>query len=678
LFALFGQVYMFSLLQSLHLVHPWSIPGLRFFIPFSESSLIRLPPLPTDYSLRALGSFGLSLLTAPYTLIYLYVYLRPIIEARIYRLLRRRLPKPDRPDELSIRVAIENDLLEWTVPTLGRRADEEARRSSFTLLEEIKYELLTLRNWALSWFGWKQGKASDGEVIAPTREERIESLRHRIEQLQQELSATPARTHPAPPRPTDSLQARGEQLLSGRVEGARPGSPGPTVSTQTPDPGSLFNVDQVLPNEEGRLVQSPLEMNTEYFDGTSQLGRTGINGIPRPTPSTFDAPRQSTDPEIHTHDDSIVHHRNSRSNTLFSRPSSPESSPFTSPRVRASLVHQSSDVITMQLELLTSNRNPPNTQHQTGRDAGHNAGGSRQNGTTTDQSSINRTASELLDALLSNQGQNLTAALNSVNSGASDGLSALTTGASPATVDNTVAVSQDQTPRLTTGDPASDATPVPGRDHRSANINVLPDAVEEPADNTQNNNPNNADSDSDTDDEDEDGDDEDESEYSTDSEPRPVTSTTSQTQTQTTNTHHTGHTRQRSTAASALPSHRVTILSSHPVDSLSSHLASLISTILFAPLESMYLRSLAISYLSRSSASSSSAASAAALLSDVRRLGSWPALGGDGGGVRGALAYVSKLVLVLGMQAAVSAGVWGVGTGVAISVGKRGFGWGNL
>lgn len=666
---------MFSLLQSLHLVHPWSVPGLRFFIPFSESSLIQLPPLPTDYSLRALSDFGLGLLTAPYTLIYLYVYLRPVVESRIYRLLRRRLPKPDRPDELSIRVAIENDLIEWTVPTLGRRADEEARRSNFTFLEEIKYEILTLRNWALSWFGWKQGNASDGEVIAPSREERIESLRHRIEQLQHELGATPARPHPAPPRRTEPLQARGEQLLSGRVEGARPGSPGPTVSTQTPDPESLFNMDQVLANEERQMVQSPLEIGGEYFDGILPLGRTGIDGIPRPVPSSFDPPHQSIDTETVPRDDSAARQRNSRSDTLFSRPSSPESSPFTSPRVRASLVHQSADIITMQLELLTNNRNPPIIQNQTGRDTGHNnADGPRQNGVGADQNSINRTASELLDAILSNQGENITAALHLENAGNSnDGLSVLTTVASPAAVDNSVA---EQIQRSAAGAPASDTTSVPARDTGLANTNVLPDGIDEPASDNNNapNNTTNNNSDSDSDDDDDDNDDA--SEYSSDSEPRPVTSTTTQTQTQANTT---GHTRQRSTTVTSLPSHRVTILSSHPVDSLSSHLASLITTVLFMPLESSYLRSLAISYLSSSSsfsalATGAAGGSAAALLSDIRPLGAWF----GGGGIRGSVAYVGKLALVLGMQAAVSAGVWGIGTGAAIAMGKSGFGWGNL
>ena len=119
---------MFSFLQSLHLIPATAAPTLRSLAPFGDASLVGLPPLPPDCSLFSLGRFGMNLLTAPFTMAYLYVHLRPVIEGRVYRLLRRRLPRPDRPDNLSIRVALENDLIEWTVPTLGRRWDEEARR----------------------------------------------------------------------------------------------------------------------------------------------------------------------------------------------------------------------------------------------------------------------------------------------------------------------------------------------------------------------------------------------------------------------------------------------------------------------------------------------------------------------------------------------------------------------
>lgn len=616
---------MFSLLQSLHLIHHNAFPGIQLFIPFSDSSLIQFPSLPSDYSPHGLARHGLSLLTSPFCLIYAYVYLRPIVEARIYRLLRRRLPKPDRPDELSIRVAIENDLIEWTVPTLGRRSDEEARRSNFTLLEEIQYELLTARNWMLSWFGWRQKKALDGEVIVPSREETIESLRYRIGQLQNELGNTPFRGHPAPPNPTDPIQARGEQLLNSRVEGVLPGSPGPTASTQTPDPESLFNMEQVLSNEEQRLSQSPLEMSGDYFDGMPPLGRTGVDGIPRPDPSTFEPTQRSSNLGTYNTEDAEPNRRDSRSNTLFSQPSSPESSPLTSPRVRASLVHQNSDVITMQLELLTNR----STQNQQNQPTGSNLDRSVQEGPSTDSQVVNRRASELLDVLLSNQGQTLATTLHSESIEDIDGLSGLTAGASPAAIDNAVPEHEANRQQSMTADAINDAN------HARQESGILPDGID------QHMNTGNPESDS-------------ESDYM-DTDHRPLTSRSQN--------------RHRSTNVPSLPTHRVTILSSHPVDSLASHLASLIANILFIPFESLYLRSLALSYLS-----SPASGSIAALRPDIRNLSAFA----GGGGPRDMLAYVGKLVLISGMQAAVSASVWGIGTAVAIGMGRKRFGWGNL
>ncbi|KAJ9222642.1 hypothetical protein DTO027B5_7514 [Paecilomyces variotii] len=628
LLILFGQTYMFSLLQSLHLVHHYTFPGIKFFIPFSDSSLIQFPSLPSEYTFQGISQFGLSMFTSPFFLIYVYVYLRPIMEARIYRLIRRRLPKPDRPDELSIRVAIENDLVEWTVPTLGRRSDEEARRSNFTLLEEIRYELLTARNWMLSWFGWRQKKPLDGEVIVPSREETIESLRYRIGQLQNELGTTPVRGHPAPPRQTDPMQARGEQLLNSRVEGVRSGSPDPALSSRTPQPESLFDMEQVLSNEDQRLSQSPLEMANDYFDTMPPLGRTGVDGISREMPSTVESTQQSSSRTTYNTDGAVANRRDSRSNTLFSRPSSPESSPLTSPRVRASLVHQNSDVITMQLELLT-NRNPGQQDQAMSNNVDRTAHESLPN----DPQAANRRASELLDALLSNQGQTLASTLQAESTGDNDGLSGLTVGASPAAIDNVVPELEGHAQQSMITNAVNDTDNI----QEQPIVNVIPGGLNQPIPIHTDN----QDSDS-------------ESDYmNTDA--RPLTSRS--------------QTRRRSTNVQSLPTHRVTILSSHPVDSLSSHLASLITNILFIPFESLYLRALAISYLS-----SPASGPAAVLRPDIRDLTAFA----GGGSTRDMLTYAGKLVLVFGMQAAVSIGVWGIGTATAIGMGRKRFGWGNL
>lgn len=604
---------MFSLLQSLHLVPIYEIPTLRFFLPFSESSLIQFPPLPADYSLHALTQFSLGFLTAPVFLIYLYFYLRLIIEARIYRVLRRRFPKPDRPDELSIRVAWDNDLIEWTVPSLGRRSDEEARRSNFTVFQEIKYEFLTLRNWMLSWFGLKQENPSDGETIIPSREERLESLRHRIEQLH-ELRTT-SRTGPPPPRRRASLPLMNPDIGS-RGESD---SSDPTASTQTPEPEALFNMDDILAHD--RFTQSPTEFSPEPSNAPPPLGRTGIDGIPRPEESLG---LSHVSRALHSSSQEEITHgrRSSRSNTLFSRPSSPESSPPTSPRVRASLVHQNSEVITMQLELLP-NRNRVNGQNQTG----HSAGGlgSRQNNNAFDPRSLNR-SSEFSDAFRSRQARNGGDSAQTANVGENNDLSNLTVAASSAFVENSPPLLQDTVNQRAMGDLSNDTTLVPV----VPGATILPDGVEEN---------NHLDSDSG-------------SSYSSDSS-HPIASRP--------------RTRRRSSAAPPLPSHRVTILSSHPVDSLASHLASLITTVLFIPLESLYLRSLALSYLS-----SPASGTGLAARGDIRGLGLWV------GGRRDTIAYMSKLTLVMGLQSAVSTCVWWLCTRGVRALGRKAFGWGNL
>lgn len=119
---------MYSLLQSLRLITPHCTLSASFLVPFGELAPTQLVSLPANLCFDSLAKFGLDLLKTPSLLVYLYVYLRPVLELRIYRLIRRRLPKPSLADELSIRVAFENDLIDWMVPTLGRRSEEENRR----------------------------------------------------------------------------------------------------------------------------------------------------------------------------------------------------------------------------------------------------------------------------------------------------------------------------------------------------------------------------------------------------------------------------------------------------------------------------------------------------------------------------------------------------------------------
>ncbi|OJJ44679.1 hypothetical protein ASPZODRAFT_144638 [Penicilliopsis zonata CBS 506.65] len=617
------ETYMHSILQSIHLVSPYALPGVRFFLPFSSTSLIQFPSIPQVLSLGSLSGFAASLLSSPAALVYLYCYIRPLIEVRIYRLIRRRLPKPDRADDLSLRVAFENDLIDWMVPTLGRRAEEENRRTHLTLAEDIKYELCTFKNWLLSWFDPKASWSSGSDDRSISKQERIKMLRNCIEELQGEIIAAQARTELLEQQQTGGTTLPQQQASSsGPIEQIVPTSPEWTPSTPTPAPESLFDT-QVLSNEENRISQSPAEMSGDYFQERDSPRRARSHSSPAAPVghlSNIDTQRNNEENE---------HSRISRSNTLFSQPSSPDTSPPTSPRVRASLIHQNSDIITMQLELL-SNRNQQNRNQQSERPsaAGEEQG---QVSVTTDHGSI----TELLDALLSTQEQNLTQHHSDV--GDSDGLSSLTAGVSPTSADlPPVPVPQPQSHTIPAEDTIFES---PVEVPISSLANILPDGIEEPPiDDIENQTPGPTSS----------------LENQLDTESRPPMS------------HSNAHRRSITSQSSSL-AHRVTILSSHPVDSLASHLASMITTALLFPLESLYLRSLARTYLSL-------AGSSVVFRSDVRDLGAW-----FGGGSRSDMVmYMGKVCMLVGIQTAVNAGVWGVVTSLAMKLGRALCGWGTF
>ena len=632
--VLVGQTYMFSLLQSLHLIPSNLMPSLQSLIPFNPTSLIQLPPLPTERSLSSFCGFGINMLTAPFTVVYLYVYMRPVVEARIYRLLRRRFPKPDRPDELSIRVAVDNDLIEWTVPTLGRRSEEETRRSDFTLSEELKYEAVAFKNWVLEVLGFNKKKTDEGETEASDRGERIESLHHRIEQLQRELSSNPIPVRRlSQTRNPEANPARARQDESANpAEGAGVGSAGPPDTTQTPDQEAIFNMDQVLPGEENRMAQSPAELTGDYFGDLGPLGRTGMDETSRPIPGISSELHPILGNDGNDSYEASSRRPPSRSNTLFSRPSSPEPSPLASPRVRASLVHQNSDVITMQLELLQSSRNS-GTRIQTAGNS--NPNGAMPNGVPQQPraDSIDQAATELLDTLLSNHGNTLSDALRTDRATDNDTLSAQTTDAD---------FSGD-------ADPSDQPLQLPELQRATAitpGFNPDPDNPDAPDDE--------------------------------DNQEAPTINGLEGTGTNNRSRGRSSRSRRRLNAELSLPTHRVTILSSHPVDALASHIASLLTTTLFLPFEALYLRSLASSFLSSPHLMGTlplgAAAATVGLRSDARHLGAW-----FGGGTGWDMStYAGKLALMMGIQAAVSTGVWGLGTALAITLGRKGFGWGTM
>ncbi|KAJ5673805.1 hypothetical protein N7462_009244 [Penicillium macrosclerotiorum] len=551
------ETYMYSLLQSLAIIPSNSVPSLNLMIPFREQSLIRLPSFPTDFSVPSIGGFLVGLLTSPGVLTFLFAfYLRPNLEERIYRLIRRQLPKPMIADELSIRVAYDENLVDWVVPTLGRRAEEETRRAKLSLLDDIKCELASFRGWVFSFFNLfsKQNLASNTKLnpnpraIDTLNQERIENLRNSIESLQHQL---------------EEVQLRNNHfsgvLAHSHFGTADSGSPAAAQMSEITEEDLDLGINQVLTNE-NRMSQSPGEMSNDFFSEMATLGRTSAQSTESSSQSL---------PNNTNSGSAAMDRHNSRSNTLFSHPSSPESSPPTSPRVRASLIHQSSDIITMQLELLGNRtRNPPTDASVRNSQIprfGHGNQGLRPSSTTMDRRSI----AEFLESLIMNQAQHQ--AIHQTRRTDIDDISNISPTASSTTQDMPVSETSARNSGQDVPGSAS-VPPNPVLDNiltdesrvstaiettaASTAHTLLPDGVEEPSDEESDNQipvAVGALQISDT---------------QTDLTDQPISSSRLQ---------------GLSLVNNPSGAHRITLLSAHPVDSLASHLAAFISAIILSP-----------------------------------------------------------------------------------------------
>ena len=125
------------------------------------------------------------------------------------------------------------------------------------------------------------------------------------------------------------------------------------------------------------------------------------------------------------------------------------------------------------------------------------------------------------------------------------------------------------------------------------------------------------------------------------------------------------------TGAQDLPRHHVTSLSNYPADAFAYHMSMVLTTVMLLPLESLYLRALARGFLTSPAARPGAVAGASEIRADVRSLTAW--FGGEGG-LMGRARYGGVMLLIWGTQAVISAGVWGVGTRIAVWIGN-GFGW---
>lgn len=128
-----------------------------------------------------------------------------------------------------------------------------------------------------------------------------------------------------------------------------------------------------------------------------------------------------------------------------------------------------------------------------------------------------------------------------------------------------------------------------------------------------------------------------------------------------------------------LPHHRVTALSNYASESFASHAACWLTTAALLPLEALFVRSLARSFLHNNTHNHNQPGMQMRLL---RPLFSFSLLGGGlgregggGGGSGGWRVYCGNLLLLAGMQALVSSALWAAGTAVAVGLGRRRYGW---
>lgn len=620
---------MYFLLQSLSLIPSHAIPSLRLLIPFGDESQLHLPPLPVDLSFHSTGTFFLRLLTSPGVLTFLFAfYLRPELEERIYRLIRRQLPKPTLVDEHSIKVAYDENLIDWIVPTLGRRSAEEMSRAKLTLFRDIRFELSSLRDWAFSLFGLLPGPQDlDPLAVDYTIRENLESLRTSIESLQQEIDGLQPRNPPIAPE-TEATSGRplGRLPRTNTIDVANASLPIVAESAAVSAGELALAMPQVLTNE-NRMSQSPGEMSSDYFSEMATVGRTSAHSSNTLSQSEPSNPR--------TVESANRERQNSRSNTLFSRPSSPETSPPTSPRVRASLIHQSSDIITMQLELLGNrNRNAsqsPNSSLLPRPNADQR--GLLSSSSTSDRRSI----ADFLEALIMSQAQRQAA--QEPLQAANQSLAQTTRRTSLATTQELLPAEAEQ-PNLVQEAMVADHPALNAVEETptSTTLNALPGGVEALNEEGTGRPPS----------------------LEPDYLAIPADALLGSL----------GENQRAATqppANQSIIAHRVTLLSSYPVDSLASHLAAIISTILLSPLETLCLRSLAHSYLSTHHSPN-------AQLSDLHPMNLW--LGGRSWSDRAA--YAGRVALVRGMQAALRAGIWGFFVGSTMRIGRKFCGWGTL
>ncbi|KAI9818137.1 MAG: hypothetical protein M1827_000762 [Pycnora praestabilis] len=164
-FMLISPIYMFSILQTLHLIPLWPLlPPLRSLIPFSPYSPIQPLALPQEITGRSLFTTATALISSPVAVFLFYTVVKERIDDKIFVGLRRAIPKPDHPDVYSIKGAMEDDLDSDSLPgILLSQTSKEQTRQAGRNTGEIPDVLCKIRDTFLAFFGQPASASDSGE-----------------------------------------------------------------------------------------------------------------------------------------------------------------------------------------------------------------------------------------------------------------------------------------------------------------------------------------------------------------------------------------------------------------------------------------------------------------------------------------------------------------------------------
>lgn len=128
------------------------------------------------------------------------------------------------------------------------------------------------------------------------------------------------------------------------------------------------------------------------------------------------------------------------------------------------------------------------------------------------------------------------------------------------------------------------------------------------------------------------------------------------------------------TSLAANQRHHVTTLTAHMADTFAMHFSTHIADLLFLPLEALFVRSVALTFLS-ATPSTALSGQAAGWRCQVFPPRNWLGWGVGPGGLRG---YITNMAFCGVFELVVGVGIWQISSGAAWLMGRKWFGWGRF